>query len=131
MKKLLMQFLFWLMKPVIYIAPARVKRMVYLSSLYGSLSKQNTIDDVMLHRLNAALHLSNGKYGSDSLILPFMLQSLVWGDIEVELEKHRAPLTNPTVCADTICEIAPKWIRYTNAKQDVENLVVHVLQAKV
>lgn len=101
--------------------------MIFVSSLFGGLTKQKSVSEETILKLNQALHLAS-EFNGGGMRLPIMLQSLVWNGEEIDLVRHQVLIDKkleekPEKCADMICCIAPKWIHYPGEKDDVKSLI--------
>lgn len=102
---------------------ARVKRMVFLSSVVGLLENITTPDKEMLEKLNAVLKLAHNQ---DAIALPIYVHSWLWKECDVntcvEIDGQSVPLFKLLETkmsgegfkkvAAYLMNIAPNWMVY-------------------
>lgn len=114
---------------------ARIKRLIFLSSVVGFLKDISSPDKDMLVKLNKVLKLA---HNDDAIILPFYVHSWLWKKCEIntaiEINGQQVPLYRlldmrlNTASFDNIAayfiEKAPKWIIYGPEKTIAHDLEV-------
>lgn len=106
------------------IFPKRVKRFILISSLFARITNQKRLDDETLSKLNQVFNLTNVS-DNDGMLLPVMLQSLIWDEEEIEIVREynaSGSVTKTESCVSKVCEIIPTWLVYENFDADVRKL---------
>ena len=105
-----------------YLLPTTAKRMVVLTSLYGKLTRKRRVPLATLRKLNDTLHLLNGRRHEEALLVPLTLQSLIWGNVEIDLTELKR-LVYKDRYIDRIIASIPESLRYGYERSDIMKLL--------
>lgn len=117
--------------------PAKIKRLVFLTSIYGYIKNQSNVSDEILHKLNIALSLSRDER---AMRLPLVIKDVVWRDLDVKtFDEVGEVITDPRrsitymikanhldKLTEILIQYAPSWTIYGSQrliKKDVRLLV--------
>lgn len=117
-----------------FLLPERLIRVLFISSLYTKIFKIETVDPLVLHKLNSILKVCENDY---ALGAGMKLSNIFWND--VELKQIQVVLNNKnelTISKEVEEEIAsaiikntPKWLLYNRADMymDIRRMVEYRL----
>lgn len=105
-----------LLSPILTkILPRRMKRLIFISSLFGKIVGSKDVPKETLAKLNKAMNLASES--DNSLVLPIKIQSVVWDNTYIDF-------TNlSTDELDSVINSSPTWVRYDEARDDITELL--------
>ncbi len=115
--------------PIGYLLSDRAKRLIVLTSLYGNITKQKQVNEATLIKLNKALHLVSTDDHANAMLVPMVLQSLVWGEVVLDLQSIKEDIEARNQLVDTIIDATPRHLRYRDERSDINKLLNELIAA--
>lgn len=107
----------------------RMKRNIFMASLFLSFTpgKDSGKDD--LKQCNDELKLV---HDVEALKLPSAMRKMVWSDTRtIESAKESMSVGRIDTAVETVWTKMPRWLKYSGIKEDIEEVLRHVLRIEL
>lgn len=121
--------------------PRRIKRMIYVSSIFGLIHDAKDPDMELVRKLNELIHLSRSEKTCE---LPIHIRKTIWKNLDVRnvsISNDKAIPLNTVIQSDlsiencdaigkTLAAAAPQWLNYGSIATMATDVIVLIKQLK-